>query len=79
MYTMYSNIFVFFFTDVMYVFHKERLSPDMKLATIKSWFNLTTLSNNRVAVLAGYYWICSDIFVYFLNLSNFRVAKINGE
>ena len=35
----------------------------------------------RVAVLAGYYWICYNIIAYryFLNLSKFQMAKINGE
>ena len=32
-----------------------------------------------MAALVGYYWILSDIFAYFLNLSNFQVVKINGE
>ena len=42
-----------------------------------------TQTQYRAAVLAGYYRICYDVIgyfhIYFLNLSNFQVAKISGE
>ena len=41
--------------------------------------SFTLIASYRAAALAGHYRVCYDIIAYFLYLSNFRVAKINGE